>query len=92
MRKADFTLHGFVAGRVQGVFFRVETRRKAIELGLNGWVKNLSDGRVEFLISGPDSALQQMRAWLREGPRLARVDDLSFERVEQFVESGFQIQ
>ena len=91
MGETDLTLHGFVAGRVQGVFFRAETRRKAIELGLSGWVKNLADGRVEFLISGPDSALRQMRRWLREGPRLARVDDLVFERADRFTGSGFQI-
>jgi len=91
MGEADFTLHGFVAGRVQGVFFRAETRRKAIELGLSGWVKNLADGRVEFLISGSDSALKQMRAWLQEGPRLARVDDLRVERVDGCAGTGFQI-
>ena len=91
MREQDSTLHGFVAGRVQGVFFRAETRRKAVELGLNGWVKNLADGRVEFLISGSDSSIKQMRGWLRQGPRLARVDDLIFERVERFPGSGFQI-
>lgn len=91
MPRAELTLHGFVAGRVQGVFFRAETRRKAIELGLDGWVKNLSDGRVEFLISGSEAALAQMRAWLREGPRLARVDDLRVEKVDQFPASGFEI-
>ena len=91
MSEEAFTLHGYVAGRVQGVFFRAETRRKAVELGLNGWVRNLADGRVEFLISGSNSALEQMRSWLREGPRLARVDDLSFENADPFSGSGFQI-
>lgn len=91
MGEEAFTLHGYVAGRVQGVFFRVETRRKAVELGLSGWVKNLADGRVELLISGSDSAINQMRTWLLEGPRLARVDDLRLERVDPFSGSGFQI-
>ena len=91
MSEKASTLHGFVAGRVQGVFFRVETRRKAIELGLSGWVKNLADGRVEFLISGSDSSLKQMRCWLQQGPRLARVDDLILEQVERVPGSGFQI-
>ena len=93
MRDADLTLHGFVAGRVQGVFFRVETRRKAVELGLNGWVRNLSDGRVEFLISGSGPALEQMRGWLRVGPRLARVDELKVEQIDRHpgAPAGFQI-
>jgi acylphosphatase len=91
MEATDLTFHGFAAGRVQGVFFRAETRRKAIELGLSGWVKNLDDGRVEFLISGSEQALAQMRSWLQTGPRLARVDQLVLKQVNQRCGSGFQI-
>lgn len=83
------TLHGFVAGRVQGVFFRAETRRKAQELGLDGWVRNLADGRVELLISGPAARLANMQEWLRRGPRLARVDELSLRPVKSAPGQGF---
>jgi acylphosphatase len=91
MEAADLTFHGFVSGRVQGVFFRAETRRKAIELGLSGWVKNLDDGRVELLISGSERALARMRDWLQAGPPLARVDQLVLEQVNPCCGSGFQI-
>lgn len=91
MGATDLAFHGFVSGRVQGVFFRAETRRKAIKLGLSGWVKNLNDGRVEFLISGSEQALAPMRSWLKVGPRLARVDQLLLEQVNLSCEPGFHI-
>ena len=73
--------HIFVSGRVQGVFFRYSTLRKARQLGLTGWVRNLSDGRVEAVFEGEKSALQEMLAWAKEGPAFAKVQDLkiSFE-------------
>jgi len=91
MGATDLAFHGFVSGRVQGVFFRAETRRKAIELGLSGWVKNLDDGRVELLISGSEQALALMRTWLQVGPRLARVDQLLLEQVNRSCGPGFHI-
>jgi acylphosphatase len=91
MQKPIKTLHGYVAGRVQGVFFRAETRRKAVELGLRGWVRNLADGRVELLISGPELAIGQMREWLQNGPPLARVDELKLEPVDTVANDGFHV-
>ncbi len=67
----------FVSGRVQGVFFRASTARKAAELGVTGHAINLEDGRVEVLAVGPEAALDALCAWLRRGPPAARVDDLS---------------
>ena len=89
MQEKQLTLHGFVAGRVQGVFFRAETRRKAQELGLDGWVRNLADGRVELLISGPAARLANMQEWLQRGPRLARVDELNLRPVRSAPGQGF---
>ncbi|MEN9680994.1 MAG: hypothetical protein RLZZ627_887 [Pseudomonadota bacterium] len=64
-----------VTGRVQGVFFRESTRRKAIELGLCGWVRNLPDLSVEWVAEGNTSAVQALIRWCREGgPMMARVD------------------
>ncbi len=62
-----------VAGRVQGVFFRESTRRKADELGVTGWVRNCRDGTVEVLASGDSTALAALRTWLVTGPPHARV-------------------
>jgi acylphosphatase len=68
--------HVFVSGDVQGVFFRYETRERARELDLAGWVRNLPDGRVEAVFEGPQDAVDQMVAWCRQGPEQADVRDV----------------
>lgn len=67
---------GRVSGIVQGVCFRAETCKLARKLGLTGWVRNCSNGDVEVLIAGSDSAVEQMHAWLHRGPEYARVDSV----------------
>jgi acylphosphatase len=62
-----------VSGRVQGVWFRESTRRRATELALRGWVRNLADGRVEALFEGEADAVEAAVQFVREGPPLARV-------------------
>ena len=66
-------LHCLVSGEVQGVYFRGATQKRMRELGVRGWVRNLPDGRVEALIEGDDSAVEQGVEFLRNGPRGARV-------------------
>lgn len=66
-----------VTGRVQGVFFRASTQRRAEGLGLTGHAHNLPDGRVEVLACGPAAALDELEAWLWEGPSHARVESVS---------------
>lgn len=63
-----------VSGKVQGVFFRASTARRAEQLQLRGWAKNLPDGRVEVLALGSLPAVEQLADWLRQGPPRARVD------------------
>jgi acylphosphatase len=66
--------HVYIMGRVQGVFFRATTQKKANELGLSGWVKNLSDGRVEAVFEGRKDLVSQMVTWCEhEGPTSADV-------------------
>ncbi|QLH44003.1 MAG: acylphosphatase [Coxiellaceae bacterium] len=67
------SLHCIVQGRVQGVYFRDSTRRKAQTLGVTGWVRNLPDGSVEVLMSGEAALVAQLREWLWQGPALAAV-------------------
>jgi acylphosphatase len=69
-------MHCYVSGLVQGVFFREGSARQARALGLNGWVRNLRDGRVEFYAMGEEAALLEMKQWLQEGPPMAEVDQL----------------
>ncbi len=69
--------HIFVSGSVQGVWFRASTREKAESLLLNGWVRNLPDGRVETVFEGDDEKVEEMVEWCRHGPPLSRVDKVA---------------
>ena len=62
-----------IEGRVQGVGFRACCSRRALDLGISGWVRNLSDGSVEVQAEGPPLALSELRAWCEVGPPGARV-------------------
>lgn len=68
--------HVRVSGRVQGVFFREETRRAAERLNVKGWVRNRSDGTVEALFEGTPQAVNAAIAWCREGSPRAEVADV----------------
>jgi len=72
-----------VSGRVQGVWFRESTRQCAEELGVRGYVRNLPDGRVEAVFAGEASAVAAALDFVREGPPLARVDELEIEEPYQ---------
>lgn len=69
-------LHLFITGRVQGVGYRYATYKKANELGLSGWVKNLPDGRVEAWIEGAPDSQNQLLTWCHQGPAFAHVIDI----------------
>ncbi len=72
-------VHIFVSGRVQGVFYRANTRKTAKRLGLTGWVRNLSDGRVEIVAEGEEEPLKELIEWCHEGPQMASVTDVETE-------------
>lgn len=81
-----------VRGRVQGVFFRQSTQQIATRLGLDGWVRNRTDGAVEGLISGDNPhALEEFRAWLGRGPASAHVDALDWASSDESVAAGFEV-
>ena len=84
-------LHGFVSGKEQGVSFRQHTQDEAERLDLNGWVRNLGDGRVEVLVEGEESAVRELEAWLGHGPQAARVDALELEQQPVQGVTGFII-
>lgn len=65
--------HYLVHGRVQGVSFRASAQRKAQQLGLTGWVRNLPDGEVEAVAQGEEAILDSFERWLWQGPEFARV-------------------
>jgi acylphosphatase len=77
-------IHAIVTGRVQAVFFRVTTAEKAKQIGVLGWVRNLSDGSVETEAYGSKEQLDHFLAYLHQGPPMARVDAVqhSIEPIE----------
>ncbi len=81
----------YVTGRVQGVFYRATTRDEARERGVDGWVKNLDDGRVEAVFEGPEPAVEAMVEWCHEGSDRARVEDVEAEYGEPEGLDGFEI-
>ncbi len=71
------TTRGFVvSGRVQGVGFRWFVHQRANALGLLGYVRNLPGGRVEVVVAGPTSKLEQLERDLQQGPTFSRVSDV----------------
>ncbi len=70
-----------MSGRVQGVFYRDTLRRRADELGVSGWVRNMADGRVEAVFEGDAAAVKRAIDYARHGPPFARVSDI--ELVEE---------
>lgn len=69
--------HIFVSGLVQGVFFRSYTRQEANRRNVKGWVRNLTDGRVEVLIEGEEDDVKKMIESCRKGSSHARVKNLT---------------
>ena len=86
------SVRGLVAGRVQGVGFRYFVRRRAEHAGLDGYVRNLADGRVEFRLQGEPGAVAAVIEQIRSGPPHARVRELLVEEDERHATgSGFTI-
>ncbi len=80
-----------VHGRVQGVFFRASTQKKAEELGLAGWVKNRPDGTVEIHAEGQQETLEKLIEWCRQGPALASVSSIDLDWINAGGMESFDI-
>ncbi len=91
MTQGRIRRHVIVQGRVQGVYFRGATQDQARARGVDGWVRNRSDGSVEAVFEGALPAVEELVDFCREGPRWARVE--SVEVTEEAPESlnGFRV-
>jgi acylphosphatase len=78
-----------VSGLVQGVFFRAACAEEADRLGVSGWVSNEPDGTVAGHFEGPATAVDELVAWCRHGPRQARVDDVRVSDAQPTGSTGF---
>ena len=83
--------HVYVSGKVQGVYFRATTRNTAREHGVDGWVRNLADGRVEAAFEGPEDDVESLIEFCHEGSKAARVDDVEVSYEEPQGEDGFRV-
>ena len=65
--------HAVISGRVQGVFFRLETKHAAEGYGVFGWVRNRRDGTVEAVFEGSEKNVMSILEWCKKGPPVAKV-------------------
>lgn len=84
-------VHLIVSGKVQGVFFRDNTRKKAVELCLKGYAKNLPGGDVEVVAEGSEDKLKELTEFIKKGPGIARVSGIriTHRKPENF--KGFEV-
>ncbi len=83
--------HVFVSGTVQGVFYRANTREQVGERDIDGWVKNLPDGRVEAVFEGEEADVDSMIEWCHDGSPQAAVTDVEVEYEAPTGLEGFEI-
>jgi acylphosphatase len=69
--------HVFISGRVQGVYFRQNTKQVATRHKVAGWVRNLSDGRVEAIFEGDEIDVNEVIEWCHIGPPRGKVEDVN---------------
>jgi len=89
MQRAHITVHG----SVQGVFFRHNTKRQALNLGLKGYVRNKGDGTVEVVAEGPEEKIKDLIEFCNKGPEAADVRkvNVNFEKPKNEFE-GFEVE
>ncbi|HEY3097175.1 MAG TPA: acylphosphatase [Acidimicrobiia bacterium] len=83
--------HVYVSGAVQGVWFRESCHDEAHRMGVDGWVRNLADGRVEVVLEGPREAVDRVVGWCHQGPRRARVERVEVVDEVPVGERGFRV-
>ena len=81
-----------ISGRVQGVFFRENTKKESVKLGLQGSAMNLSDGTVKVCLRGEIKQIDLLERWLHFGPELAKVESVIEVDIDQQLElNGFKV-
>lgn len=91
MNNGKQCVHCVISGKVQGVWFRANTQKKAQELGVTGWVRNLPDGCVEVKAAAEVETLKQFIVWLEQGPELAKVEEVTIKYIAYEEFKGFAV-
>jgi len=90
--KKKLRAHVIISGRVQGVFFRMETKQAANRLGCYGWVRNKLDGTVEAIFEGNEESVKSSLEWCKDGPPHAKVTNIDVKWEDHTGEfQGFEI-
>jgi acylphosphatase len=89
MDRQRIRVRAIVGGRVQGVWFRQSTAAEARLIGVDGWVRNLPDGRVEAVFEGSPDAVTAALDYVGRGPEAAVVDEVQTFAEEPTGERGF---
>ncbi|MEK6983609.1 MAG: acylphosphatase [Nanoarchaeota archaeon] len=84
-------IHLKVSGMVQGVNFRNNTRRKALELGLVGFAKNLLDGTVEVVAQGNEEKMKEFVDFIKKGPGFAKITEIEIQHKQPENFKNFEI-
>lgn len=87
----NVSAHLRISGKVQGVFFRATAKKIADKNNLTGWVKNLSDGNVEAIVSGEQAAVEKFIEWCKHGPENAAVQDVHVNYIEEKIFKEFKV-
>ena len=84
-------LHVIFSGRVQGVSFRYYTQKKALQIGLKGWVKNLRNGNVEAVFEGEENKIKEILEYCKSGQAYAKVNYLNTKEEKEEGLKNFEI-
>lgn len=84
-------VHVIVRGAVQGVGYRYTMRMIAREAGASGWVRNRRDGTVEAEVEGTDAQVDEVLAWMADGPPGSQVDSATVTDAAPTGEHGFEV-
>lgn len=85
------TYRFLISGQVQGVWFRKYTKDRADKMGISGYVKNLSDGRVEAAATLKEEQFAKFLDAIKQGPPFANVEDIKIEEINEVYQDGFEI-
>ena len=77
------SIHLIISGKVQGVFFRANVKKRAQELNLRGYAKNLDDGNVEVAAEGDENKINELIKFIKKGPGIAKVKDIKIKETKQ---------
>ena len=85
------TVHLLISGKVQGVFFRQTATRMAHTLNIAGWIKNITDGKVEAVVTGNNDDVKKFIAWCKTGPEKADVTDVNVSNQPETFFEKFEV-